>query len=267
MRTRRELLGLGCCRTPSSATPPTPRRALRGFSCMPPNPSRALPVFPCSPPNPRRAVPPIPCSWYHLCRALRPIPCRPPCTSPDSLQGPHFVQGFWGSARRKARRTSVSACTSAIFLRSGVRFACFLPRVRVDARIWGKCTSSCKDLGEVHVPVQESRGSARPRAGIKGKCTSQLACRIRISPCTSPEMLQVAVRLARFSAAGRILVVHFAQFLAGAPFRARKVGKCMAARPPPARPLAHPPNRCKPAQGPNPYRAVRPARLTERLAG
>ena len=162
MRTRRELLGLGCCRTPSSATPPNPRRAPRGFSCMPPNPSRALPVFPCSPPNPRRAVPPIPCSWYHLCRALRPIPCRPPCTSPVSLHEFASMQGFGGSARPRA----------------GIK---------------GKCTSPCRNQGEVHVSARLShtyfavhfaRNVAGRRAPRSILCSWPYPCRtLRPIPC------------------------------------------------------------------------------------
>ena len=97
-----------------------------------------------------RALRTFPCSWFHPCHALRPIPFRHPCTSHVFLQGRNFVQGKRGSARRKARRTPVSACISAIFLQADVHFACFLARVRAVARIWGKCTSSCKKSGEVH---------------------------------------------------------------------------------------------------------------------
>ena len=113
-------------------------------------PRRALPCFSCGASRPRRALPPIPCSWLHLCRALPCFSCTPPCTSPDFLQEPLFVQEKRGSARQKARRTPVSACTSPIFLQAAVHFACFLARVRAVARIRGKCTPPCRNRGEVH---------------------------------------------------------------------------------------------------------------------
>ena len=194
---------LAAGRTPRRALPhfscsaSRPRRALLGFSCRPPNPIRALPLFSCSQPHLRRALPPVPCSWPHPCRALRGNPCSPPnprralpcfscsqaCTSPDSLQGHNFVQGNRGSARRKARRTPVSPCTSAISLQAAVHFACFLARVRGNARIRGKCTTGCKDSGEVHVPVQEYGGSARPRAGRRAKCMASCGNRGEVHGC------------------------------------------------------------------------------------
>ena len=115
----------------------------------------SFPGFSCGLPHLLRAFCPIPCSRSHLFRALPVFSCRPPCTSPDSLQGPHFVQGNRGSARQKARRTPVSACTSAISLQAAVHFAEILARVRGVARNRGKCTSPCKNKGEVHTAVQE----------------------------------------------------------------------------------------------------------------
>ena len=98
-------------------------------------------------------------------RALRPIPCSQTCTSPDSLQGLHFVQGNRGNARQKARRTPVSACTSAVSLQPVVHFACFLARVHGNAMIWGKCTSSCRKSGEVHVPHSKRMSSCNDLGG------------------------------------------------------------------------------------------------------
>ena len=97
-----------------------------------------------------RALRLIPCGRTHPRRALPGFSCRLPCTSPVSLQGRNFVQGKRGSARQKALRMPVSACISAVFLQLAVHFACFLARVRAVARIWGKCTSSCRNRGEVH---------------------------------------------------------------------------------------------------------------------
>ena len=98
-----------------------------------------------------RALRLIPCGRTHPRRALPGFSCRLPCTSPVSLQGRNFVQGKRGSARQKALRMPVSACISAVFLQLAVHFACFLARVRAVARIWGKCTASCGNKGEVHV--------------------------------------------------------------------------------------------------------------------
>ena len=134
-----------------------------------------FPAFPAA----RRALRPIPCRGTISCkeigevhverpagrpfrRALQLYPCRQPCTSPVSLHEFAAMQGFGGNARQ-------------------------------DARIRGKCTSLCRNTGEVHVPVQEEGRSAWHRAGIEGKCTAARPPPAR-ALAHSPKTLQTDAR-------------------------------------------------------------------------
>ena len=105
--------------------------------------------------------------------------CRQPCTSPETLQAAVHFACFLAGAPFRARKSG--KCTSEG--PTDTRFAMHFPRNAAGSRALRRipCTSSqqCKDLGEVHVVVQEKRGSARPRiqsarrrARIWGKCTS-----------------------------------------------------------------------------------------------
>jgi len=102
-----------------------------------------------------------------------------PCTSPETLQAAVHFACFLAGAPFRARKSGKCTSEGPPNARLGVHFRHF-PAGGRALRLF-PCTSfrHCKDLGEVHVIMQEKRGSARPRirsarhhARKAGKCTS-----------------------------------------------------------------------------------------------
>ena len=126
-------------------------------------------------------------------RALRPIPCRGPISCKDF--GEVHVERPAGRPFRRALPpfSCTQACTSPVSLHEFASMQGFGGSARQDARIWGKCTSPCRNQGEVHVSARLShtyfavhfaRNVAGRRAPPSILCSWPYPCRtLRPIPC------------------------------------------------------------------------------------
>ena len=114
-------------------------------------------------------------------RALYECFYRRPCTSPETLQAAVHFACFLAGAPFRARKSGKCTSEGPPNARLGVHFRHF-PAGGRALRLF-PCTSfrHCKDLGEVHVIMQEKRGSARPRIRSARRRARIVAERM---PCT-----------------------------------------------------------------------------------
>ena len=167
-------------------------------------------------------------------RRLRALPCfscRQPCTSLLFIQqAVHFAQ-FLTAGRALA--VHFAGILAAPRIRA-VHFPAFHTASRALRPISCRGAILCKESGEVHVK--------KPARGLFRRALPPFSCS---SPCTSPDSLHEFAAMQGFGGSAR--------------HRAGIEGKCMAARPPPTRPLVHFPKTLQPDARPKPA----PGRPTE----